>query len=256
MSDYINKMRREIEPIRQRLIQHPVYAETKTIEHLRLFMEHHVFAVWDFMSLLKALQRNLTCIDLPWIPVGDPETRYLINEIVLGEESDIDENGKRTSHFELYLRAMDKAGCNLNSINAFIRHLEGKSSIAESLSISNAPLASIDFIQNTFAVLNNSKPHVHAAVFTFGREDLIPGMFLSFVSELNKQSGDKIRTLKYYLERHIEVDGEHHSDLAYKMTEKLNGTDPEKWQEAIDEVKKALFQRIKLWDAIALAYKR
>lgn len=253
---YINKLRLEIEPIRQQLIQHPVYAETKTIEQLRIFMEHHVFAVWDFMSLLKALQRKLTCVDLPWIPLGNPETRYLINEIVLGEESDVDENGNRTSHFELYLKAMEEVGCDLNTINTFIRDLAGKASIAESLKISNASLASAGFVQHTFSVLNNNDPHVWAAVFTFGREDLIPGMFISFVKELNKQSGNTINTLKYYLERHIEVDGEHHSLLAYKMTEELNGTDPVKWEESIEAVKNALLQRIKLWAAIAHAYKQ
>ncbi len=106
MSDHLNEMRREIEPIRQQLIQHPVYAKVNTIERLRTFMEYHVYAVWDFMSLLKVLQRNLTCIDLPWLPVGNPETRYLINEIVLGEESDVDEQGNRTSHFELYIKKL------------------------------------------------------------------------------------------------------------------------------------------------------
>ena len=218
-------------------------------------MEHHVFAVWDFMSLLKGLQRNLTCVELPWIPVGNAETRYLINEIVLGEESDVDESGHRTSHFELYLKAMEEAGCNLNTINTFISRLQVKASVTDSLTIAAAPLAAAAFVHNTFAVLDNNRPHVQAAVFTFGREDLIPDMFLSFVSELNKQSGDKFRTLKYYLERHIEVDGGHHSHLAYKMTEELNGTDPQKWSESVEGVKSALLSRIKLWDAIGEGYK-
>lgn len=97
-SAHIEKLRTDIEPIRQQLIEHPIYAKIKTIEDLKVFMEHHIYAVWDFMSLLKALQRNLTCVELPWIPKGSPQTRYLINEIVLGEESDIDEQGNRLSH--------------------------------------------------------------------------------------------------------------------------------------------------------------
>lgn len=254
MSEYLNVMRREIEPIRQQLIEHPVYAKVNTVERLKTFMEYHVFAVWDFMSLLKVLQRNLTCIELPWIPTGNPQTRYLINEIVLGEESDIDEGGNRTSHFELYLQAMHEIGCNLNVINKFVDCLKEKEPVVESLRVSNVPLAAADFVKSTFAVVNNNKPHVQAAVFTFGREDLIPGMFITFVRELNKQSSDRFGTLKYYLERHIEVDGEHHSQLAYKMTEELNGTESAKWQESTDAVKNALLHRIKLWDAISSGF--
>ena len=100
MADRLNDLRKEIQPLRLQLINHRIYGALKTIKHLNVFMEHHVFAVWDFMSLLKSLQRQLTCIDVPWVPRGNAETRYLINEIVTGEESDVDENGQRFSHFE------------------------------------------------------------------------------------------------------------------------------------------------------------
>lgn len=251
MNEYTKKLQQDIEPIRQELIRHSVYSNIKTVQDLTVFMEHHVFAVWDFMSLLKSLQRNLTCVELPWIPVGSAETRYLINEIVLGEESDVDEEGKRTSHFELYLKAMEQAGCNLTPINTFIKCLNKKISITESITISNIPSQSGAFIQNTFSVVNSNVTYIQAAVFTFGREDLIPGMFISFVNELNKQTDNKISILKYYLERHIEVDGDHHSHLAYRMTEELCGSDPKKWEEATIAVKDALSQRIKLWNAIS-----
>jgi hypothetical protein len=251
MSSHIEKLKAEIEPLRNQLIEHPVYAKIKSIAHLNVFMQHHVFAVWDFMSLLKSLQKNLTCVEVPWIPVGNPETRYLINEIVLGEESDVDEKGMRTSHFELYLSAMKQTNCDLSSINAFIKNINKKIPLKESMQLANIPSASSDFITNTFAVINTNKAHMQTAVFTFGREDLIPGMFLHFVKELNNQTPNSVSILKYYLERHIEVDGEHHSHLAYQMTEELCGTDTAKWDESTEEVKKALTARIKLWDAIA-----
>ena len=54
-----------IASLRDRLSTHPIYSSISKPQHLRLFMESHVFAVWDFMSLLKALQRSLTCVDLP-----------------------------------------------------------------------------------------------------------------------------------------------------------------------------------------------
>lgn len=250
-SPHIDILKSEIAPLRNKLVDHPVYSRIKSLEQLRVFMEHHVFAVWDFMSLLKALQRNLTCVDLPWIPVGTAETRYLINEIVLGEESDVDEAGKRTSHFELYLEAMAQAGCDRNSMNRFIELIRSRKPLQESLQQAAVPMASIDFVSNTFEVVTSGHAHIQAAVFTFGREDLIPGMFISFVRELSHQNPGNVDILKYYLERHIEVDGDHHSQLAYRMTEELCGTDEVKWKEATVEVAKALEARIRLWDAIA-----
>src|SRR3984957_5406355 len=110
MSHRIETLKTSIRPVRERLIGHPVYRSIHDPAALRIFMEHHVYAVWDFMSLLKALQQSLTCVTSPWVPVGSANTRYLINEIVIGEESDVDERGLRTSHFELYLRAMEQAG--------------------------------------------------------------------------------------------------------------------------------------------------
>jgi hypothetical protein len=250
MSPHIIKLKTEIVPLRDQLIHHPVYAKIKSIKHLNVFMEHHVFAVWDFMSLLKSLQKNLTCVDLPWVPVGNAQTRYLINEIVLGEESDVDEQGLRTSHFELYLSAMQQTGCDQESIKTFIRNINKKIPLKESMQLAKIPSASIDFVTHTFNVINTKKNHVQAAVFTFGREDLIPGMFLHFVKELNNQTPNSVSILKYYLERHIEVDGGHHSHLAYEMTEELCADDIVKWKESTEEVKKALSARIKLWDAI------
>jgi hypothetical protein len=251
MTNHIRKLKEEIAPLRNQLIEHPVYAKIKTLAHLNLFMEHHVFAVWDFMSLLKSLQRNLTCVNLPWVPVGSPQTRYLINEIVLGEESDVDEKGRRTSHFELYLNAMEQTRCNRAPILDFIHSLNKGVSLEESLQMANIPAGSRDFMASTFAVVNSRGKHVQAAVFTFGREDLIPGMFLNFVRELDNQSPNSVNILKYYLERHIEVDGEHHSHLAYQMTEDLCGDDEKKWAEATEEVSIALKARIKLWNEIA-----
>ncbi len=214
-------------------------------------MEHHIYAVWDFMSLLKSLQRNLTCVNVPWVPVGNPQTRYLINEIVLGEESDVDEHGQRTSHFELYIRAMQQAGSSTTAISALVANIKSGMPVEECLEQDGVPEASAAFVKNTFSVVTSGNVALQAAVFTFGREDLIPGMFISFVNELNKSTDNKLSTLKYYLERHIEVDGDHHSHLGFEMTAELCGTDDAKWAAATVAVKQALEHRIQLWNAIA-----
>src|SRR6218665_3921351 len=92
-----------LQPLKDQLLQHSLYEKVKTIEDLHTFLECHVYAVWDFMSLLKALQQKLTCTTTPWFATKNPETRYLINEIVLAEETDLTLDGKRLSHFEMYL---------------------------------------------------------------------------------------------------------------------------------------------------------
>lgn len=246
----IEALKNEIEPLRQQLIQHELYKHITTLEDLQVFTEHHVFAVWDFMSLLKALQQKLTCTHTPWMPVGNANTRYLINEIVTGEESDIDENGNRASHFELYLRAMKQAGAEATYINALFAELNSGKTIDEALIIAHIPVAARNFVQHTFDVIDTNKPHIQAAVFTFGREDLIPAMFISIVKELSGQLPGKVDILLWYLERHIEVDGDHHSQLAYQMTAELCGDNDTCWQEATVAVKAALQARINLWDGI------
>lgn len=253
MNKHLEQLKQDIEPLRQQLINHRVYAAVNTIEHLRVFMQHHVFAVWDFMSLLKSLQVGLTCTRVPWVPVGNAQTRYLINEIVLGEESDVDQHGSRVSHFELYLSAMAEAGCDTAAITRMVTATAGGADVMASLQDGAIPAASRSFVHNTFHVIATGKVYLQAAVFTFGREDLIPGMFISFVNELNKNSDNKLDTLKYYLERHIEVDGDHHSHLGYEMTAELCGDDAAKWAEATEAIKVALQHRIMLWDGIAAA---
>jgi len=250
MENRLELLRQEINPLREQLVNHPLYGQIISLRDLNIFMEHHVFAVWDFMSLLKSLQRQLTCVDIPWIPKGNASTRYLINEIVTGEESDVDQNGNRTSHFELYLNAMHQAGSNTDTVNTLIKGLEHNLDINMALSSCNLSQPILDFVHNTFDTIATGKAHIQAAAFTFGREDLIPGMFISFVKELNKQTKDKASIFEYYLERHIEVDGEHHSHLAYQMTEQLCGNNQQYWEEATAATKKALHTRIRLWDSI------
>ncbi|NBW32936.1 MAG: DUF3050 domain-containing protein [Sphingobacteriia bacterium] len=235
---------------RQRLLAHPLYGTIQTLEHVQVFMAHHAFAVWDFMSLVKALQVQLTGMRLPWKPVGDPEVRYLINEIVLGEESDEDPAGGRISHFELYMRAMKEAGVETKAFEQYVRASEGLGDLGPSVGL---PPGGLAFNRNTFGLIQKAGVHELAAVFTLGREDLIPDMFLKMVDTLDRAMPGRLSTFKYYLERHIEVDGEHHKHLAYRMTALACGNDDRLWQEAAVAVADALEARLALWDSVMAA---
>src|SRR5258708_20775869 len=120
-------------PLREKIASHALYGSFETLEEVHLFMEHHIFAVWDFMSLVKSLQNTLTCTSVPWLPYGDPITRRMINEITLDEESDESGKGDYISHFELYLEAMEQSGANTSPIHAFICSLQKGETMREQL---------------------------------------------------------------------------------------------------------------------------
>ena len=101
----------------------------------------------------------------------------------------------------------------------------------------------------TFKIIDSKKDYLQAAIFTFGREDLIPGMFISLINDIDKKFPDSVSIFKYYLERHIEVDGGHHSELALQMTESLCGNNELLWKEAAEATVQSLEKRIELWDA-------
>ena len=228
----LDAIRSRIAPARQRLLAHPLYARMASLDDVRVFMGSHVFAVWDFMSLLKRLQRDLTCVTVPWVPVGDAEVRFLINEIVCGEESDVDPRGGRIAHFDLYLRAMREADSDTSAVDKALASVRAGGSTATALVSAGVPAGAAAFSGATFALATNGKSHEVAAAFTFGREDLIPDMFTELVTRLSREYPGKLDTFRYYLERHIEVDGGHHGAISLRMVELLCGDDDRKWDEA------------------------
>lgn len=240
-----------ISPLRESLLNHRLYGELKSIEQLREFMEHHVFAVWDFMSLLKALQRGLTCLDTPWLPVGEPRLSRLINEIVLGEESDLSDRGEAISHFELYLRAMREGGANTTRIDRFIAHLRAGHGVEAAFVEAEVPDCARGFVRHTFQLIAEGELHEVASAFTYGREDLLPGLFGVVVAQLDREFPGQLTALRYYLERHIELDGDEHGAMGCEMVALLCGSDGVRQAEARTAAVRALQSRIKFWDGIA-----
>lgn len=239
-----------IAPLRQELLSHPLYKSLDTRLSLTLFMEQHCYAVWDFMSLLKALQNGLTCVSLPWVPTGSPSTRRFINEIVLGEESDLDDNNTAVSHYELYLNAMEEIGADTQHIKTFVNKIAGGEKINSAIDATKIRPETMAFMDFTFSTISKGKLHEIAAVFTFGREDLIPDMFIEIVKGLQEKEGVSTSRLLYYLERHIEIDGGEHGPISLQMMDELCGDDLVKWQEATAASLQALKMRINLWDGI------
>lgn len=243
-------LQREIQPLREKIINHPIYDEIRTIDDLKVFMEHHVFAVWDFMSALKVMQQKLTSIHIPWIPKGNPNTRFLINSIVLEEESGLDQHGNRTSHFELYLEAMKQAGCDMIPVLTLLEKLKEGKSFSSSLYSSNILGSAEKFIRNTVETsILGDKIYLQAAVFTFGRRNLLPDMFVNFVDELGLNNPN-ISIFKYYIGLHARNKLADLSNLAVEMTIELCGSDEQKWTEATYAVKRSLHARLELWDSI------
>lgn len=240
----------EIGAVRARVLSHDIYHRLNSVEEVATFMEHHVFAVWDFMSLLKKLQQQLTCVSVPWVPDGPAGSRRLINEIVLVEESDELGEGY-ISHFELYLRGMAQSGADTVPISTFIESLRTGAVVADALEKSLAPQPAVDFVATTWEILDNAPVHCQAGAFAFGREDLIPDMFERVIKI--DDYGGRLTDFKDYLARHIEVDADEHTPMAMQMLIDLCGDDDAKWAECAETVKKALMARIALWDGIHAA---
>ncbi len=241
MNARIIKINKNIQPYKDKIVNHALYKKMNSVENISTLMEHHVYAVWDFMSLLKALQSTLTCTTSPWRPVGDKQVRRLINSIVLEEESDIDFAGNPASHYEMYLDAMKQAGANISPIENFVANVSSNNIPSVSNGID-------DFLNTTFNVIESKRAHKIASAFTFGREDLIPDMFTAIVEEYN--DNNKLDKFVYYLKRHIELDGGEHGPLALQLISDLCGENNVKWVEVEETAIDCLVARKKLWDVV------
>lgn len=247
----IGKIRVEVRETQNRIDLHELYPKLSSVEALRVFMEHHVFAVWDFMSLVKTLQQHLTCTTIPWRPVGDGDVRRFINDIVHCEESDKLPSGRSLSHFELYIEAMRAVGADTGPIEAFIDCLEQEMDVSEALERCGAPEAAQRFVNETFTVIESQSLPAVAAAFTFGREQALPGIFHQLVRRLARVSRRDLSPLVTYLDRHIEVDGGDHGWLAERLLSHSCGDKDEAWASASRAARAALTSRLSLWSGIA-----
>jgi Protein of unknown function (DUF3050) len=230
------------------VVDHPIYGALRDGPSLRIFMRSHVFAVWDFMSLLKSLQRRLTGVEVPWLPPGDTAAARLVNEIVLGEESDEIAPGRYVSHYELYLAAMLEVGADARPVRDLVAALRRGAPIDDALDGLAIPCAARAFVRRTLAACAQ-RPVEIAATFLLGREQLVPAMFQAILAQLERD-GIVCASFRLYLERHIEVDSGQHGPMAQRLLTHLCGGDEALWRAAITAAREALIARRELWDGV------
>jgi hypothetical protein len=246
----IEKLEERLTLCKHELINHRIYGEITRLESLQQFMEQHVFAVWDFMSLLKVLQRRICCVEVPWLPPVDAQASRFINEIVLAEESDGDSQIGFASHFDIYHSSMKRCGANTAAIDSFIGDLRRGVPVRMALASPTIPNAARLFVEHTFTVIDSGNLCAIASAFTYGREHLLPDVFQSIVDKLNVEAGGQLADFKYYLERHIGLDGDEHGPMASRLLQSLCGSDESNWKLAEDTAVSCLIARRQFWDGI------
>lgn len=241
-----------IRPLLQQLSNHPIYAAICDLDDLRVFMTHHVFLVWDFMSLIKYMQRQVAPIQVPWIPQGDPALRHFINQLVLEQESDIvptpDGSLSYCSQFEFYCQAMNEIGADGDLPRRFLALVVGQG-IEQALNSDLVPAPARDFTRATFRVIQEDRPHVVAATLAVGRENLIPGMFSEILKHI-ALGPERAPAFHYYLNRHIYLDDDSRGSLSMQLVTTLCGSDPLRLKEAQAAAEAALSDRIRFWDGV------
>jgi hypothetical protein len=278
------RMLSKLQPTHDGLGAHWVYQQINDLESLRTFMASHIFAVWDFMTLLKTLQQRLTCVQTPWFPAEDSESARLINEIVLCEETDEIQPGLYMSHFELYLSAMQEVGADRGPIDMLLERLAEGAEPEDAVIDLDVPQGTRDFVVHTLRQAKHGTTPEVAAAFLHGREHVIPDMFKQLLSQpvlgagRSPAMGEHLRrwlrqvrkavgprglgltqstvgpgpnALRLYLERHIELDGEDHGPMAAQLLMNLCDKDRDHWTQAETAALSALQARHHMWDGVA-----
>jgi Protein of unknown function (DUF3050) len=249
MSEIVLDHAGDLDFIRRRMVEHPVFAAIRDLWSLRIFMEAHVFAVWDFMSLVKRLQRDLTCIDVPWQPPRDRQAAQLINQIVLGEETDTGPYGEPVSHLELYLGAMQEVGANTARFELFQTTLESGASLEGAFEHAAVPPFIREFTGNTLQIADKAPLLEVMASFFYGREDVIPRMFSNLLKEW-RIGTDQAPMFVYYLKRHIEVDSDQHGPAAKAILAAATASDPMREMQVQRAARQSIEARVRLWDGL------
>ena len=239
---------------RARLEQHEVYDQIRDLAALRVFMQHHVWSVWDFMSLIKYLQYAVAPARWPWRPGTDASVQRFINELVLEEETDVAPpqlGAEHSSHFNLYLAAMREIGAETGPIEAFVK-IASEQGIEAALQSGLAPEPARDFTATTFGFIDGGKPHAVAAALALGREHVIPTMFRRLLARMGISEAEA-PIFHFYLSRHIHLDEDFHAPLSLRLLDALCAGDVQRIDEASAAAEMAISARERFWDGVRVA---
>lgn len=238
--------------LRNKLLTHRVYGMLTKMKALRIFMEYHCYAVWDFMSLLKCLQNKLTCTEIPWRTPENMPAAHMINEIVVAEETDVRRDGHGyASHYELYVEAMEEIGANTDTLCRFADLIAEGMPWPQALKRAEVPTPAAEFMSHTLEMCQDHPAYEVAAFFLFGRENLIPDLFRKIVEGFAEAENISIDAFRYYLDRHIGIDEEEHGPASVRMMKSLCGDSDMRWRLVKRAAEESLMARLKLWDGIA-----
>ena len=170
----------------------------------------------------------------------------------MAEESDEDGRGGFISHFGLYLRAMARCGADTRP-GQFLAELRRGSSVPAAMVTAGVPGAR-RFVSRTFAVFEGgdlwrSPRHSRSA------GGPATGLFRRIVDALNEDAGGGLEDFRYYLRRHIGLDGDEHGPMAVRLVQSLCGDDEGRWEVAERAAVATLEARRNLWDAVCVALK-
>lgn len=233
--------------IARRAVEHPIFPRLKSLEAVKVFMEHHIWCVWDFMYLAKSVHSSLSGRGA-WSPSPCPETLADFNDILATEETDIGPTGKLGSHFEFFVEAMEQAGADTIPVRAFQRQVELGEAPLLAMRKSKAPTSAIQFVS---ATMNDASgpTHIRAASFCLAREDLVPRL-LRRLRRYVPWNHPRLEMLKWYVDRHIELDTVHHGPTGRRILAAVIAGDSNRRAEASAAAELAIAARVKYLDAI------
>jgi hypothetical protein len=246
----LTRLLSEVEPYQQAVLAHPVHGQLGTVAALRMFMQSHVFAVWDNMLLLKTLQQRLTCVTTPWLPVEDAIAARLINEMILDEETEELRPGEYMSHAEFYILAMAELGAETQPIEQLMDGLRGGQGLEAALGSLAIPEQTKAFVLNSWEICQGPTPGIVAA-FLLGREEIATPLFANILGQLDgMEGGVACDRLRAYCQRHVSVDEERHIPMAKALLKRICGDSAWAWGRAAEASVSTLMARQRLWDGV------